>query len=257
MMRINDSQSKTTLKAAILVSVFLLFAAATGFGQGQQVNLTAGPTTATMPDGTVVPTWGYTCGTVASGSTATCAPLTGSSSGAATGALGFYVVNGGSGYTSAPTVTITPAAGNTPTTAAVATAVVQGGQVVGFNVTNHGVGYTAAPTIALTGGGGSGAVAAASPAWSPVLITVPVAATGGLQINLTNNLSFTPTGSTTANTIPTSIVVVGQVGGGLGGAPTTTPSPDHSSAQGCVTWFIANTPPGTHVPVPLIPQTQQ
>src|SRR4029077_7401180 len=76
-----------------------------------------------------------------------------------------------------------------------------------------------------------------------------------LTINLTNSLSFTPTTPTgsTANTIPTSIVIVGQVGGGLGtlAQRTTTASPDHSNAQGCVTWFIAdpaNTPPGTPCP---------
>ncbi len=240
---INDSKAKTTLKAAVL-SAFLLFAVATGFGQ---VNLTAGPTTTTLPDGTTLPMWGYTCGAAVTGATATCAPLAGSSSAAATGSLGgIYILNGGSGYTSAPTVTITPATGNTPTMAAVAAAVVSNGQVVGLSVTNHGAGYTAAPTITLTGGGGTGAFAAAAPAWSPVVITVPFV-TGGasLTINLTNNLSFTPAAGGTANTIPTSIVIVGQVGGGLGGAPTTTASPDHSNAQGCVSWFIAANPPGT------------
>ena len=244
MIRMNDSKSKTTLRAAFLLSAVAFLAVATGFAQ-QQVNLTAGPTTTTMPDGTVLPMWGYTCGAAVGGSTATCAPLSGSTSGAATGALGgIYVLKGGSGYTAAPSVTITPASGNTPTTPAVATAVVSGGVVVGFNVTNHGAGYMAAPTITL-GGPGTGAAAAASPAWSPVVITVPFGATGGLQINLTNHLYFTPVGGGTANTIPTSILIVGQVGGGLGGAPTTTLSPDHSNAQGCVSWFIAANPPGT------------
>ncbi|HYM05341.1 MAG TPA: DUF1565 domain-containing protein [Terriglobales bacterium] len=245
MIRINDTKVKTTLKAAVLLSMFLLLAAVPGFSQ-QAVNLTAGPTTTMLPDGTVVPMWGYTCGTPITGSAATCAALTGPTSNAATGALGgIYVLNGGSGYTTAPGVTITPAAGNTPTTPAVATAVISGGVVVGFNVTSHGAGYTAAPTVTLSGGGGTGATAAASPAWSPVEITVPFGATGGLQINLTNNLSFTPVGGG-ANNIPTSIVIMGQVGGGLGGAPTTTPSPDHSLKQGCATWFIASgaTPPG-------------
>src|SRR5271165_560048 len=242
MIRIYDSKAKTSLKAAVLVSTLLLSAAATGFGQ-QVVNLTAGPATTTMPDGTTLPMWGYSCGTAVSGSTATCAPLTGSTSGAATGALGgIYVLNGGSGYSSSPTVTITPAPGNIPTTPAVATAVVAGGQIVGFSVTNHGAGYTAAPTVVITDGSGSGASAAAAPAWSPVVITVPYQAAGGLQINLTNNLSF---GSASANNIPTSIVIVGQVGGGLGSSRTTTPSPDHSNAQGCVSWFIAGLPPGT------------
>jgi hypothetical protein len=89
--------------------------------------------------------------------------------------------------------------------------------------------------------------------WSPVVITVPTV-TGGasLTINLTNNLSFLPTGATTANTVPTSIVIVGQVGGGLGvvAQRTSTTSPDHTLAQGCETWFIASgaTPPGTPCP---------
>src|SRR5258706_1847920 len=63
--------------------------------------------------------------------------------------------------------------------------------------------------------------------WSPVLITVPVAASGAtsLTVNLTNNL---PGG------VPTSLTIVGQLGGGLGAAPTRTPSPAHAP-QGA-TW---------------------
>ena len=175
MIRINDLKFKATLKAAVIVGGLLL-CAVMGFGQ-QTINLSAAPTTVTLPDGTVVPMWGYFCGTAATGATATCA------------ALNPYSVGNPS----------------------------------------------AVPPVPAT--------------WSPVVITVPYVSTGtSLTINLTNNLSFTPTGTTTANTIPTSIVIVGQVGGGLGSARTTTPSPDHSNAQGCVTWFIAdpaNTPPGT------------
>lgn len=216
MIRINDFKSKTTLKAAFRVIVFLLFAVASGFGQNT-VSLTAGPNTTTLPDGTTLPMWGYTCGAV--GGSATCAPLAGPSSGAATKALGgVYVLNGGLGYTSAPSVMITGGGG----TGAAATAVVSNGQVVGINVTNHGSGYTSAPTVALSGGGGSGATAAAAPAWSPIVITVPSGTTatpGSLTINLTNNLSFG------ASNIPTSIVIIGQVGGGLGNSATSTASP--------------------------------
>ena len=69
--------------------------------------------------------------------------------------------------------------------------------------------------------------------WSPVVITVPP---GSLQISLTNNL---PAG------IPTSLTIVGQLGGGLGlkpgapggNVPTTAPSPTH--AQQAATWPIA------------------
>ena len=162
-MRTNDCKFQAILKAAVLVAGLLLAGTVAAFGQ-QQINLTAAPTSTTLPDGTTVPMWGYFCGTGVTGSTAMCAALN--------------------------------------------------------------------PTAAAT--------------WSPVVITVP--AGQGLTINLTNLLSFTPaTGSLTPNNIPTSIVIVGQVGGGLGTQRTTTPSPSHANAQGCVTWFIASpsTPPGT------------
>jgi FtsP/CotA-like multicopper oxidase with cupredoxin domain len=93
--------------------------------------------------------------------------------------------------------------------------------------------------------------AAGSPGvWSPVVITVPTTATGGLQINLTNNLP-TPPSATTG--IPTSIIIVGQIGGGLGKQRTTTASPDHSG-QG-VTWPTANT--GPTFPPPAQPNRVQ
>ncbi|HZT00295.1 MAG TPA: hypothetical protein VFA40_26145, partial [Terriglobales bacterium] len=87
--------------------------------------------------------------------------------------------------------------------------------------------------------GSSATCAKSNPAaagWSPVVITVPTGQ--DLQINLTNNLSF----GSTPNTIPTSLVIVGQLGGGLGNSATSTPSPDHSNAQS-VTWPIPD--PGT------------
>src|SRR5437879_5463201 len=58
-MRMNNL--KAILKAALRVACILPFAAVVAFGQ-QTVNLTAVPTTTTMPDGKVVPMWGYTCG---------------------------------------------------------------------------------------------------------------------------------------------------------------------------------------------------
>ena len=155
---------KSILKTAMLAVAGLVLTASASNAQ-QVINLTAGPATATLPDGTAVPMWGYTCGAVATGgSTATCAAL------------------------------------NKTTTAGV---------------------------------------------WSPVIITVPTGQ--GLTINLTNSLSFLPTGATTANTVPTSIMIVGQLGGGLGAAPTTAPSPAHASQV--VTWAVvgsstAFTPPG-------------
>lgn len=77
------------------------------------------------------------------------------------------VTDGGSGYTSAPTVTISAGEGGKT---AEATAVVQGGKVVAINLNRdpsgvdfylHGV-YSAAPTITIEGGGGTGATAEAA-----------------------------------------------------------------------------------------------
>src|SRR6266550_7202210 len=154
---------KATLKTAVLAVSVLLLGAGVAVAQ-QQVNLTAGPTTTTLPDGTVVPMWGYSCAgpTVIASSTATC-------------------------------VALNPAA------------------------------------------------AATIPAgWSPVVITVPTGQI--LQINLTNSLTFTGTGT---NSVPTSLVIVGQLGGGLGDVTqrTTTAAPDHTNAQP-LTWPIAGDAPG-------------
>lgn len=68
------------------------------------------------------------------------------------------LTNGGTGYTTAPTVAFSGGGGGT---GAAATALIADGKVVGFNITNAGSGYTSAPTIALTGGAGSGASASA------------------------------------------------------------------------------------------------
>jgi hypothetical protein len=98
---------------------------------------------------------------------------------------------------------------------------------------NRGV---AAAQAAVAAGTATTAQAALAQAWSPVIITVPSGQ--DLTINLTNNLPVSP-GSTTRG-IPTSLVIVGQVGGGLGSARTTVQSPAHA-AQG-VTWPIVGAP---------------
>jgi hypothetical protein len=76
--------------------------------------------------------------------------------------------------------------------------------------------------------------------WSPVVITVPIAASGAtsLTISLTNHLPVPPGA---AAGIPTSLTIVGQLGGGLGDVTqrTTTPSPTHPSQV--VTWATVGT----------------
>src|SRR5689334_22207768 len=142
---------KAGLKTAVM-AVTLLLGVGLSWGQ-QQVNLTAAATTVTLPDGSTVPMWGYSCGAAVSGSTATCASLNPS---AATGS------------------------------------------------------------------------------WSPVVITVPSNTQGGLAIQLTNSLPAP---------VPTSLMIVGQLGGGLGDVKqrTTNPSPSHDNQP--ATWPIANTGP--------------
>ncbi|NML44464.1 hypothetical protein HHL11_11930 [Ramlibacter sp. G-1-2-2] len=97
-------------------------------------------------------------------------------------------------------------------TAASATAVLPDGQSVPM------WGYACG---AVTGTGAScGAINGTGPGWTPPLIRVPA---GQLTITLVNNLK-----------VPTSIVIDGQLGGGLGNAPSRMVSPAHP-AQG-TTW---------------------
>ena len=65
---------------------------------------------------------------------------------------GVKVVNGGSDYTSVPTVVVSGGGG----AGATATATITAGKVSAITVTSVGSGYTTTPTITVSGGGGSG-----------------------------------------------------------------------------------------------------
>jgi hypothetical protein len=76
------------------------------------------------------------------------------------------LTNGGSNYTSTPTVVISGGGG----TGAMATAKVTNGKINAITVTNGGSGYTSTPVISFTGGGGTGAAATstlAPPSYNP------------------------------------------------------------------------------------------
>ena len=95
------------------------------------------------------------------------------------------VSNGGTGWTSAPTVTFTGGGG----AGAAATAYISGGVIVAIVVTNGGSGWTSAPTIGFSGGGGSGAVATATVNLNVIpttitLVTFPSTLTVGQPIGV-------------------------------------------------------------------------
>ena len=69
------------------------------------------------------------------------------------------ITAGGSGYSSAPTVTFAAPGGSGTT--ATGTAVLSGNAVASITITNPGSGYTSLPAISFSGGGGSSAAATA------------------------------------------------------------------------------------------------
>jgi hypothetical protein len=86
------------------------------------------------------------------------------------------LTNRGSGYTTAPAVTIS-APNQTNGVQATAVATITANTVSSISITNGGSGYTSAPTVTITGGGGSGATAIAQ------LLTFTK---GALAIQVTN-----------------------------------------------------------------------
>lgn len=76
----------------------------------------------------------------------------------ASGVVKVSVGTGGSGYSSAPTVSLSGGGG----TGAAAVAQMAGTVVQGVVITNAGTGYTSAPSVAFSGGGGSGAAGTAT-----------------------------------------------------------------------------------------------
>jgi hypothetical protein len=106
------------------------------------------------------------------------------------------VTNGGMGYTTAPTVIITPAMGDGGT-GATAVATIANGMVTGATITNGGAGYATPPIITFMGGGGTGAMATAT--LNNTFQTANLKVTGSV---ISNNLAF----------------AAANVGGGIGNA---------------------------------------
>ena len=138
------------------------------------------------------------------------------------GVAGIIVTNAGSGYDSAnpPTVTITPAAGDTTGSGAGATAIVVSGAVTDITVTNAGSAYTLDPIVTIaapTSGTNAGAIAIRSSGYdslAPPLVTI----TGGGGRGALASAVVGQDGDVTA-------VNVDIVGSGYTSAPTVTIEP--------------------------------
>lgn len=73
------------------------------------------------------------------------------------GVASIAISDAGAGYTEAPTITITPAVGDTTGFGATAVGIINSetGELEEIVLTNPGAGYSEAPTVAITGGGAS------------------------------------------------------------------------------------------------------
>jgi len=96
----------------------------------------------------------------------------------------------GSGYTSAPTVTISAPGGGSTTATANAVFNTTSNQLESITITNAGSGYTSAPTITISGGGGSGARAYAILENPPEVPTGSIMAYGQGRLFIANKNRF-------------------------------------------------------------------
>lgn len=109
------------------------------------------------------------------------------------------LTNPGSGYTSAPTVTITGGNPGPSGHPALAACTVGNGAVLSITVTNGGSGYTSAPTVSFTGGGsGSGATATSVVGGSQVTSVTLTNAGSGYLASDTLTVGFSGGGGTGA-----------------------------------------------------------
>jgi len=100
------------------------------------------------------------------------------------------VTNGGSGYTSAPTVTIA-APSQSWGINATAIATIENGSISEITIVSEGRGYTSTPSISFSGGGGSSAAASVSmtPQYFVVEKSTPISS-GVSTVTFTENVPF-------------------------------------------------------------------
>jgi hypothetical protein len=127
-------------------------------------------TTATLTSQPPLVNYAITGATVTAGGTSYVAPVA-----AISGGVALTLTCGGSGYTSAPAVSITGGGGS----GASATALLSSG--LALTLTNGGSGYSSAPAVNISGGSGSGASATATISGGVVTGLVVIPGTGYLN----------------------------------------------------------------------------
>jgi hypothetical protein len=148
------------------------------------------------------------------------------------------VTNGGSGYTSVPTVVFT----GTNTTIATGIAVLST-SVTSIAVSGDGTLYTSAPTVVFTGGGGSGATGTA--VLTGAVVTSIVVTNPGTGYSTAPTISFTGgsgSGAPATVSITGSVSSVTVVGGGTGYTVSPTISFSGGGGTGATVTSSAYTP---------------
>lgn len=120
------------------------------------------------------------------------------------------IVQGGSGYTSAPAVIIS-APNNANGVQATAVATITANAVSSITITEAGTGYNAAPTVTFVGGGGSGANAVAGITTFATGTVSVLVTSGGTGYTNASNLSVTISGGGGSNATAQGIVAGGIV----------------------------------------------
>ena len=139
------------------------------------------------------------------------------------------IVNKGSGYTSAPAVTIS-APNQTNGVQATAVATISANAISSITITEAGTGYTSSPTVTFTGGGGTGANAVAGlTTFAQGTVSVLVT-NGGTGYTNGSNITVSITGGGGSNAAGQAIVsgnIVTQV-------VMTNPGTGYTNAANCV-----------------------
>jgi len=131
----------------------------------------------------------------------------------AVGSVGaIFITNGGTGYTSAPTVTIS-APNDANGVRATATCATTANVVTSISLTEAGSGYTVAPTVTFSGGGGSNAAAIAGIVDFKTGTVSALVTNGGSGYTNAANTVVTIAGGGGTNAAATAILAGGRING--------------------------------------------